>query len=709
LIGLGVLAALLPRWSFGKDQQDRPESKRIVYLVSSGFPDESVICLTSNIAACEHASVVLIDSAKLTQQLKQFLSDFHPDRVVAVGTFKERLADLEQRLEVKISRLVPWTRGPPLELWKELFPSAESMVLCPPEPRHQLLQAACLAGALRAPLWLTTGNAEENVLLRRQLVEWNTRQVYAVGDAAQLVAKLELAKEEVFAKRIRLRDADAVAQAHRRILRQQGLIENLVVANPADGKRGLTNLSPLAPWVAIQRRAALLLTKENGDDAGDTIQQGLRTRDLSHAESLFLVGDLSALPMERRPNPVVGKDAYIEMEPMTPAGNEPFTLATGRLFADDPSLIPLLLARQKLLAGRGNTSKALVVSNPSGGLPLLETFSRNTTQELLNTGYQTTALFGREVNPDGLRELLPQQDIFLWEGHYATLMKEYKMNEWTEPMRPALVFLQSCLALSDDKAQSFFHRGAVSVLGTSTRTYSASGGACALAFFNALLYDHQTVGGSLRSAKNFLLAYSLLKEKRLGKSAKLSGANLRSAWAFSLWGDPTLKLPPPLAPEESLPAVHHVVHGRAIIVTLPGASHQKAISSKYRAQMPPNGRLAGLITPDEDDEDIKHLIPFLFVEVHLPKVPEGKEPRLHSKLPETRWVFCWDARRKCGQLLFMPRAKDRDELRFYVDWNEESAASFLSLESRSSSHGPKGSKGPTHATATDYRQRTTDN
>ena len=88
--------------------------------------------------------------------------------------------------------------------------------------------------------------------------------------------------------------------------------------------------------------------------------------------------------------------------------------------------------------------------------------------------------------------------------------------------------------------------------------------------------------------------------------------------------------------------------------------------------MPPNGRLAGLITPDEDDEDVKHLIPFIFVEVHLPKVPDGKIPRLHSKLPESRWVFCWDARRKCGQLLFMPRAKDRDELRFSVDWNEES-------------------------------------
>jgi hypothetical protein len=532
-----------------------------------------------------------------------------------------------------------------------------------------LLQAACLAGALQAPFCVVTGQSGENVLLRKQLAEWDVKEVYAVGNTAKIVPQLNLR-----AKLVHLRDAEIVALAHRRLLRQQGAIENLVVANPADGKRGLPDLSTLAPWIAIQRHAALLLTSEKGDDGGEIIQQALRTRDLRHAEAVILVGDLAALPMERRPNPVAGKDAYIEMEPMTPSGNEPFTLTTGRLFSDDPSLIPLLLARQRLLTASSHP-KALVVSNPSGGLPLLEAFSRNTTQELINTGWETTALFGREVNPDALRELLPQQDIFLWEGHYATLMKEYKMNEWNEPMRPALVFLQSCLALSDDKAQSFFHRGAVAVLGTSTRTYSASGGACALAFFNALLYDHQTIGGSLRSAKNFLLAYSLLKEKRLGKGARLTGANVRSAWAFSLWGDPTLKLAEPALPEEALPAVHHVVHGHTITVSLPSESHQKAISSKYRAQMPPNGRLAGLITPDEDDEDIKHLIPFLFVEVRLPKVSEGKTPRLHSKLPESRWVFCWDARRKCGQLLFMPRAKDRDELRFYVDWNDEAVAS----------------------------------
>jgi hypothetical protein len=356
---------------------------------------------------------------------------------------------------------------------------------------------------------------------------------------------------------------------------------------------------------------------------------------------------------------------------MTPTGTEPFTLATGRLFADDRGLVPLMLARQKLLASKTSSLKALVVSNPSGGLPLLETFSRNTAKELANMGYQSTALFNRDVNPDQIRQLMPDQDIFLWEGHYATLTKEYKMQEWTEPMRPSLVFLQSCLALADGKAQPFLQRGAVAVIGTSTRTYSATGGACSLAFFDAILYDHETVGGSLRQAKNFLLAYSLLKEKRLGKGAKLTGANLRSSWAFSLWGDPTLNFPCPEVPGDTLPSVHQTVQGHTIVITLPDARYRKAISNQYQAEMSPNGRLAGLITLDEDEENVKHLVPFIFAEIQLPKAPAEKTPRLRSRLPESRWVFNWDARRKCGYLLFMPRAKDQGELRFNVDWHDE--------------------------------------
>ena len=46
-----------------------------------------------------------------------------------------------------------------------------------------------------------------------------------------------------------------------------------------------------------------------------------------------------------------------------------------------------MLARPRLLA-KVKQPKALIVSNPGGGLPLLETFSRNTANEFKNAGYE---------------------------------------------------------------------------------------------------------------------------------------------------------------------------------------------------------------------------------------------------------------------------------------------------------------------------------
>ena len=63
-----------------------------------------------------------------------------------------------------------------------------------------------------------------------------------------------------------------------------------------------------------------------------------------------------------------------------------------------------------------------------------------------------------------------------------------------------------------------------------------------MAYFNGLMYDGQTLGGSLRQSKNFLLAYASLKQKRLADQATRTGANPRGrARAFSLWGDLTYR------------------------------------------------------------------------------------------------------------------------------------------------------------------------
>jgi hypothetical protein len=643
----------------------RADDERTIFL-GGGLTDVDVVAFTANVAASGHPGVVLLDGPKASAYVKPFLDAFRPERIVPVGSFPAGFADLEHRIGRKPVAALDWNGGPPATLWKVLFSRAEQVVVCPAEPRGLLLQAACLAGSARAPLFVVRGDTGERDGLRRWLSDWQTRKVFAAGTAADLCKAL--GNVQVIA----LADADAVAAAHRRQLRVKGPIQTLVVANPADVYNSLGGMSALAPWVALQRHAVLLLTNETGDNTATVVRAALTHPDLRKADSLLFVAGLKAIPTERRPNPIAGKDTHIEMEPFTPSGTEPFTFATGRLFHDEPGVIALLLARQRLLRTPQQPRRALIVSNPGGGLPLLELFSRNTVQEMTNAGYQTRAFLGKESDTKHeLRRLLPEQDVFLWEGHYRTMVDEYGLPTWTEPLQPALIFLQSCLALNEKEAQPLLQRGALAVVGSATRTYSASGGAFTLAYFDALMYDGQTLGGSLRQAKNFLLAYTLLKEKRLGDDVRLNGANVRSAWAFTLWGDPTLRLPQPERPPGALPAVRHEVRGNTIVLKLPETPHAKVTSSKFQVQMLPNSRLAGLLTKANEDEESRRLVPFVYAEVHLPKAPPGRTPRLRSRLPERNWVFCWDARRACGYLLITPRARDEGEVRFRVEWDAE--------------------------------------
>ncbi len=451
----------------------------------------------------------------------------------------------------------------------------------------------------------------------------------------------------------------------------------MVVTNPADVRGDLGGTSALAPWIALRKHAALLLTNPAGTNVADVMDRALRREALRRVDAMLLVANLRAIPMWQRPNPIPGdKDPHIEMEPLTPSGNRPFTFATGRLFHADRAVVTLMLARQRLLAEAQGPRKALVASNSGGGLSLLETFSRNTIASLRNAGYDTTTMIGSQVNRDEVRRQLPLHDLFLWEGHSGTLMNDFEFPTWDEPLPATFVFLQSCLALTEARSSSVLSRGAVSVIGSSTRTYSGSGGACSLSFFNALLYEDRSTGDALRQAKNFLLAYSLLKEKRLGKGATRTGANLRSAWAFTLWGDPTLKLPsPPKSANEALrpPSVRSQVQGNTISVSLPRQAQTVVRTDKYQVTLLPNGRFAGLVRKEKVEER-RPLVPFIFAEVHLPRARAGLTPQLSSRLPSKRWVFCWDERRRCGYLLAMPRPQDTEALRFHVRWESVQAS-----------------------------------
>jgi hypothetical protein len=630
---------------------------RVVYL-AGGLSSENIVALTANVG---NRGTVLLDMPKSRKYLHAFLKAYRPSRVHLVGSFADGVKAVEKSLEIQAAGALDWKHGVPDDLWKTLFPQADEVIVCAPAPRRLLLQAACLAGAAGAPLFILEGRPHESDKLRRQLAVWRTRKVYAVGDQAGLVCR-NLAKIESQL----LPDEEAVVAAHLH-LQVKSPIQTLVLANPADTGPKQAGMSSLAPWIAAQRRGVLLLTGDKGEDAGALITAALGNPHLAEAENVIFVADLKAIPMATRPNPLAGKDVTISMEPPVPHETDPFTFATGRLFDEDPAVVALMLARQRLLVESKGPRKALIASNPGGGLPLLETISRSTANEFRNAGYQTTALFHNDVHKDELRRLLPEQDIFLWEGHLSTFMSDYGVPAWPEPLRPSLVFLQSCLTLTEPEAQPFLRRGAVAVIGSSARTFSASGGTLTLAYFDALLYERQSLGQALRHAKNFLLAYNQLKKKRLGASTKLGGASHRSAWAFTLWGDPTLRLPAPPPPANALPAVRHTVHDKRITIHMPPTAYKEVQTEKYTAKLWPNGRLAGYVTKS-DGKSPRRLLPLVFAEVTLPKARGKQAPDLRTDLPEDRWVFSWDQRRGTGYLLLLPRKSDRKEIHFEVEW-----------------------------------------
>jgi hypothetical protein len=659
LCGLPALLLILPQSRPSGDAariSAEAQAHKVAY-VGGGLSYEQLLVLSTAVAARRNDSVMLLDSPALRPHVQSFLAAFQPGQVVPVGTFKDCPSELRRQLGERIRPIQAWAGGPPAGLWESLFPQAACVIVCPPAPRGQLLQAGCLAGVLGMPLFVMSSK-EDAAELQQWVHRWKSRELLVVGNAAALCRQIAGVEVTV------IPDAEAVADAHRRRLAEQGPIETIVVANPAD-RQGKPATSVLAPWIALQRRAALLLTNERGDNATAAIHKALLRPELAQADALILVGDLEEIPTERRPNPIFGKDTEIEMEPMTPEGSDAFTLATGRLFHQDLAVVPLQLARQKLLEKSQRPPRALIVSNPGGGLPLLETFSRQTVREFRNNGYQATALFD-DATPEAVRELVTQSNIFLWEGHHKTLIEEFGMPDWREPLPSSLVFLQSCLALNEEQTQGLFQRGAVVLVGSATRTYSATGGAFTLAFFDAMLYDRQTVGGSLRQAKNFLLCYTLLKEKRLGSRARLTGANVRSSWAFTLWGDPTLRLPAADAPADGSVGVQCQARANTITLKIPARAYEKVQVDRFTAEMRPNARLAGLLTVE--GEDNRRLVPFVFAEAPLPMAPPGRSPRLTSRLPERNYVWVWDARRRCLYVLAMPRARDTETIRFRLDW-----------------------------------------
>src|SRR5207253_7974541 len=122
---------------------------------------------------------------------------------------------------------------------------ASRAVVCPAEPRRLLLQAAHLAGALRAPLHILHGGGDAEFW--RDLSAF--RDLYAVGAAARPCRKHTPARVHA------LDDEEAILTAFLKHRASKTELRTVVVANPADMSAGCAGMSALAPWLACQKHA----------------------------------------------------------------------------------------------------------------------------------------------------------------------------------------------------------------------------------------------------------------------------------------------------------------------------------------------------------------------------------------------------------------------------------------------------------------------
>src|SRR5262249_5528813 len=161
-----------------------------------------------------------------------------------------------------------------------------TVVVCPHQPREQLLQAACLAALLHAPLARQPSKENGNLLLARVLKAWHTKEVYLIGSAGLNSPHFD------FARVHRLCGPQEWSAAILPLLAKSGPIRTLVITNPADEKKGLGCMSMLAPYVALRHHAPLLFTNAEGTDTAAVVRKACEQSESKDADNLLLVGDL---------------------------------------------------------------------------------------------------------------------------------------------------------------------------------------------------------------------------------------------------------------------------------------------------------------------------------------------------------------------------------------------------------------------------------
>jgi len=541
------------------------------------------------------------------------------------------------------------------KLRAECWPQPNMAVLADASDRQQATLGSVLAAACSAPLYLVDGKKASS---GSSYIVPSVSHIVCVGRAEQWPAQHTMPGAEWSY----VHDPDEILDAYAKSLKLER-IEHLVVMNPigkAAGKETV-ELSSLAVPYALRHRAAVWLVG-NAEDADKRIADILEKKFL-HVKYVTILGDEACLSPTEIPDPV----AALQPSAQPPSGgpNGPKTVApellSGVRFRQPcvyrvGRITGATLASASLLAANGQSRRGVsATAAPSSwmmanvgdkGLPLLECLARSAERNCAAHGWQMATYYGSK---NGSIETGPflAADLIMYQGHTADLGKFTAVHQHLAAVPPSLFLLQGCFTLRQGETLNLLQRGAAGAVGATSNMFSASGGAFAGVFLDALLSRHDA-GTSLMIARNYLLALTLLKERRGHEQA---GKPLRAAMTFSLWGDPTWEphgnVPTPPAPK----GVRAECKGPRVDLHIPGSWLDESRSGPYFADIPMDGQLAGIYTTKTGKSDQRQLVPLYFAVLPIETWRGDRSPHVSSTLAAADWVSLWDARNRWLYLL----------------------------------------------------------
>jgi hypothetical protein len=390
----------------------------------------------------------------------------------------------------------------------------------------------------------------------------------------------------------------------------------------------------VAPLLSAAPRAPLVLTSgADSDSAEREVLAAIDAQALSPSH-IALVGDELALRSHRIPDPVLaaggpearGGGTIVRVELFSEIQHErPQDFIVGRIVAEDAAQASALLARQLHRRRKSSQRPVTFLTNADSIFALGETISRTTVRELGNLGVPVRAYYRGEVTPEIIKQTMLQTDVLVWEGHPRDLTLEERGGIAVDTA-PEIAILQGCYTLDRSDPFILIEKGTEAIVATSAAIYSAPGSAFARAVLDNALYDGADLGTAVRNGRNYLLALAQLQRLRGHHEWRKT---YRAALAFTLWGDPTLKLPLKTGRPGVKPIAWEATP-QELKLTIPPQRLREVAVDDYFARPAPRTMYAGLLLrlPDTKKRELKDLY------FHTVAVPAGQH---HACKPGEGW------------------------------------------------------------------------